>query len=233
MGGHVRCWAVEGRWSADWPALVNRFDTFGSVDPAAISATNYPLALERCERQATTPAEFWEFISREVCTPRPPSEAQIQLARAPFDLFVSLNYDCIIEGCLASSGVLGEVMTHRTVTTTALRDGALLYLHGRCPDGRYLAADDVVLRRSEYDEAYDEGSDLWPALEAIFRYFNVLLIGTSMSDPDIVEVVKGVSRRERLRGGRSAGMLRLAFASTKLCIFRQHGPQLRGCIFRH
>jgi hypothetical protein len=221
----VRPWAVifgsglsKGAGLPDWDDLVHQAaSSFGLDNPHLFSVTNYPAALERCEGLAPTRTEFWELMTRLICKQATPSESQRHIADMPFELFVSLNQDCLLENSMSLSGVEPEVLAYPDINLRELGHGRLVYLHGRCPgEGEMLSPEAVVLTQNGYDTAYDERSDLEITLEVIFREYNLVFVGTSMNDPDISKILSAVERQTRRgRSGRAMGRKRLAFTATE------------------
>jgi len=164
---------------------------FGS-QPGQVPSEKYPEILGQCESEA--PRKFWSYVTKRICrSVIEPSPAQRLLAQLPFELFVSLNYDCLVESCWRAlrKPDPDDVMVYPQIKLGRLSGGRLVYVHGRCPAGTArLKADVTVLTDTSYLKAYSAASPVPPAVGTICRDYNVLLVGTSLGDPDLNFIVR-------------------------------------------
>ncbi len=166
-------------------------------------SSRYPKLLSECRDR--DPSKFWPLVKRKVCRNKADAtSAQELLAQLPFELFVSLNYDCLLESCWVRSGALtsDRVVAYPNIRTTRLSERRLLYLHGRCP-GRKIALSDanLVLTREGYASAYAyETSEAERAVRNVLMDYNLLFVGTSLKDPDFRQLLRKEEQRNLLSG---------------------------------
>jgi hypothetical protein len=173
-----------------WTSLVREAATEFGVDIPAndseIESNAFPGLLAQCLEQAPSDSEFWTFVAARLCggTPAPVHEL---VATLPFELFLTTNYDCLLEPAHAlRGGPDPRVVAYPDLNVRYVNEGRLIYLHGRCGcDGGVTALSDdrVELTERSYLEAYAERrSSLSALLQLILADFSVLFIGASLSD---------------------------------------------------
>jgi hypothetical protein len=173
-----------------WAKLVREAAAeFGVEIPSCdreIESNAYPRLLSECFRRAESEGDFWTFVSSRLCggTPAP---VHWLVAALPVELFLTTNYDCLLESAHAiRKGPHPRVVAYPDLNVRFVNGGRLIYLHGRCVcdgEGDPLSEDRVVLTERSYQEAYAEQRSTLPALlKLILADFSVLFIGASLSD---------------------------------------------------
>lgn len=167
-------------------------------------ATALATALEECEQ--ADPTAFWSFVQTKVCAPASPTRAQELVCGLPFQCFVTLNYDRLLEEPWAAATGLGEsdVMSYPSLKTVHMAGRRLVYLHGRCPGctGGSMSSANTVLTHGSYLSAYEPETTLATAVRALFLDYNVLIVGSSLSDPDLGYILRSLARA-KARGSTS------------------------------
>ena len=149
-------------------------------------------ALSDCEQ--ADPAKFWAYVQSEVCVARPFTRPQELVCQLPVRLFVTLNYDRLLEipWTLATGRDQTFVMAYPELKASRMGDERLVYLHGRCPgdcEPSFTAAT-AVLTHAGYQSAYGRGASLPTVVETLFQDYNVLVVGSSLDDPDLSWVLQ-------------------------------------------
>lgn len=201
----------------DWKGLAEgAMKLAGSVMPTNPDASNFPLLLGRCE--AVDPLKFWRFVKRKVCrTDAEPTRAQQLLCDLPFELFVTLNYDRLLEEPWARATGHDDsmVMAFPSIEPNRLHSQRLVYLHGRCPGSRKaMTSGSTVLTRDAYYVAYGDQTPLSVAVSSIFMSMNVVIIGSSLADPELAHILNEIGRADMLRDVASRHK-RLALVATR------------------
>ncbi|MDO8390538.1 MAG: SIR2 family protein [Actinomycetota bacterium] len=194
-----------------WNELTQRLaKSFGVPCPAKPADNAYPSILEECMTRAPCPEAFWEAVAEEVCRGEP-AEIHELLMRLPFEAFLTLNLDCILD---RSHGELRDVSEPRVVSYPNLQavdvgGRRLIHLHGRCGSNRAGRLDEqsTVLTHTSYVRAY-ELSTLPGVIEATISAYCLLLVGTSLADWQVQLLLNQVRNRERLLAQVSGGYAR-------------------------
>ena len=205
----------------DWRALTTEAAIqSGIYDPdeqelSELHSKKFTSVLEEAEAAGARP--FWSLITTRVCASAQPSELHEALAVMPFQLFVSLNYDCLLEQTFLTTRGSIQSMAYPNIDILNIRDSQLLYLHGRCPgDGSELSSATAVLTRSSYESAYRAGAVLEMVLKVILSSYNILFVGTSVDDPEISRIMAEIGTTIRSGGVSSASARRrLALTPTR------------------
>lgn len=206
-----------------WSALVREAATqFGVAIPAndsEIESNAYPALLAECLGRAPDEHDFWSFVAARLCggTPAPIHEL---VASLPFELFLTTNYDCLLEPAHAlRSGPDPRVVAYPDLNVRYVNEGRLTYLHGRClcdSAAVGLSDDRVVLTERSYQEAYAERrSTLSALLQLILTDFSVLFIGASLSDWQQWQLMETARHLRDAAGARTGAPTRVHFAVTK------------------
>jgi hypothetical protein len=107
------------------------------------------------------------------------------LAKWPFACYLTTNYDDELQKHLAIAGHHFQVIQNRQSDLAMLRDGVshlIVKIHSDLEHPQ-----DVVLTSLDYDRILTspEGAYIRDKLRQVFEIFNVLIIGHSMTDPDL------------------------------------------------
>lgn len=198
-------------WNRLATSAADKFDIYHGPD---LNPRKFANALGEAEARA--PDEFWAFITDEVCRAVPPSPAHKALAAMPFELFVSLNFDCLFEQCFSVKSETISAVAYPDIELRNIGEHRLLYLHGRCPaDGSMLNSDCAVLTTASYERAYGLGSILDQVVGFLVTEFNLLFVGTSLEDSDIGRVMNEIGRRVKSGHPTNArNRTRIAFVPT-------------------
>jgi hypothetical protein len=120
------------------------------------------------------------------------------LARLPAHLYITTNYDCVFERHLRQVGATPEVHTY---TQTSLEevdisafDKTVVHVHGRADDTLPLVATDSDYHRVRQA---NEFKALRRFMQSHFTVSSILMIGFSMSDPNVRSIARQVSAEIR------------------------------------
>jgi hypothetical protein len=103
--------------------------------------------------------------------------------RLPFISFVTTNIEpCLIHEYQREHPGCG-FFEYPNLPIRKLRDKAVFYLHGFAGGNDPPRGENIVLAKSAFDRAYQEGTELTAILREIFKYCSVVFIGCSLSEP--------------------------------------------------
>lgn len=185
-----------------WDELTRHLaQRFGVECPTHPADNAFPSILEECMARAPTPEDFWEAVADEVCRGEP-SEIHDLLLQLPFQAFVTINFDCLLEHSHEQLEGVSEprVMSDPDLQAVDVGGRRLIHLHGRCREGTAQARLDdesTVLTQAAYSRAYGL-STLPRVIEATISAYSLLLVGTSLADWQIRLLLNEVRDRERL-----------------------------------
>ncbi|MHC1765885.1 MAG: SIR2 family protein [Verrucomicrobiia bacterium] len=121
---------------------------------------------------------------------KPPSKTVLRpiyeyLSKWPFACYLTTNYDNELQNHLSRGGHHFQVVQNSIADLSLLRDGVsnlIVKLHADLDH-----SNDVVLTSKDYDRALTspEGNPFRVKLRQVFEVFDILIIGHSMSDPDL------------------------------------------------
>ena len=180
-----------------WPTLLElvadqlqneRRDT--AAARALASSHRLPAAFEALA-QMTSRSDIHSRVAAIVTGVSTPGRYHIQLADWPFQLYITTNYDHLIED--ASHGRLVSV-GNRGAELHKIAGGSsnfVWHLHGGCR----LAADasDLIITKSDYDDYYPS-SNLVDKLKAIGAAHQCVFVGFGFQDDDLNYVLKAIGR---------------------------------------
>ena len=112
------------------------------------------------------------------------------LSKWPFACYLTTNYDDEIVNYLSRLNEYFTVIRNRQEDFYSFRDGASYIIQKLHSDLNY--PDEVILTSADYQRLYveDSGQYFRDKLRQIFEMFDVLIIGHSLSDPDIDVVLQ-------------------------------------------
>lgn len=112
------------------------------------------------------------------------------LSKWPFACYLTTNYDDEIANYLSNLKEHFTVIRNRKEDFYSLRDGASHLIQKLHSDLNF--PDEVVLTSADYRRLYveDAGQYFRDKLRHIFEYFDIFIIGHSLSDPDIDHVLQ-------------------------------------------
>lgn len=206
-GAGLSCAGGLPSWSGLVRAVAKRFGVPIPGDDAEIASTNYPSILSRC--LASGPHEFWQFIEAKLCGGTPAAVHDLMVS-LPFELYVTTNYDCLLEAAHERHSVPSpRVVGYPELNSRYINSRRLVYLHGRCPcsdEATTLSEDRVVLTEHSYQQAYEpSGSNLSNLLQSILTDFSILFAGASLNDWQqmrLMEVARELRDAATARSGR-------------------------------
>ncbi len=185
-----------------WDQLTRRLaERFGVECPMQPADNAFPSILEECLSRAPTREDFWEAVADEVCRGEP-GEIHDLLLQLPFQAFLTINFDCLLEHAHEQLEGVSEprVMSYPDLQAVHVGGRRLIHLHGRCreeSDEPRLDDESTVLTQAAYARAY-RLSTLPRVIEATISAYSLLLVGTSLADWQIRLLLNEVRDRERL-----------------------------------
>lgn len=191
-----------------WPGLMDRLDALAASavaspsQQAAPSVDKYPDMLWRAQeyRRRLGDARFGAEL-QEIFKPSGKADAFLDdLVRLPFSHFVTTNYDPALEE--AHQRVFGrpavsinwddrdDVVEFITRVADPIWRRRYVHLHGRWDQ-----PSSIVLSDADYTRRYVQSDDTPKKLFAIFALRRFVFIGFSLSDPDLMAVLREVAAR--------------------------------------
>jgi len=180
----------------DWPALLQQlikisFDggQLTEAEQAELTAwlgkSDYLMLADAIQDRLTRSA-FQDFMAAKFNSPDTPTKLHKVLTRLPFAAFVTTNFDRLFEH--AWSSVHGKAIEVRTPSDrSALRNPLsrgipfLLKTHGCASQ-----PESLVLGLKEFREAIHDNRACLLLLQSFFLRHQVLFIGHSLTDPDLL-----------------------------------------------
>jgi hypothetical protein len=152
-----------------------------------IDRKDFPAALRQAEVELGSRAELISVVQR-VFRPGASNVAHPiyeYLAKWPFACYLTTNYDNEIQKALIARKVYFQTISNTIQDLALLRDGVgnlIVKLHADLNETAR-----VVLTSKDYDTLISapEGAPFRARLRQIFETFNILVVGHSMSDPDL------------------------------------------------
>jgi hypothetical protein len=181
----------------DWPRLLkdlialgvekHRLDQAQADELNAWSAKPDYLMLADAIQRRLTPGLFQDFmVNRFRDSAAPPTELHRTLAMLPFAAFVTTNFDRLFEHAWSAvHGSAIEVITHKDKAALRNPFGSgtpfLMKTHG-CVS----RPDTLVLGLKEFRESIHDNRACLNLLQRIFLQYQVLFMGHSLTDPDLL-----------------------------------------------
>ena len=114
------------------------------------------------------------------------------LVKAPFKAYVTTNFDPLLS---ESAAVFGHTSVFRYPLLESVEIGRctkpMFYVHGHARPGGIPSGQDLVLARSEFKEAYEEGL-VSLFLKSILLSYPIVFFGCRLSEPEIQEQMSRV-----------------------------------------
>lgn len=178
---------------------------------------------DRFRQAIPDPREYRQFFQKEFqCTQGiqqriEASELWKALVKLPCDAWITLNYDCALEFALAKlanrRAVSVDWADRHSVNPFLLGDeGAdpvrCIHLHGVVPlKPGHAASGDFVLTEQEYQQRYLRSDEDRSKLFVVFTARVMLFIGCSLTDLDLMGVLREVKAKLGYRGYRHYALL--------------------------
>jgi hypothetical protein len=189
----------------NWNGLLDRLDAEAVAavrDQTPPPATDYPDMLWRAQeyRRRIGDARFG-MVLREIFRPTGKIDACLDdLVRLPFSHFITTNYDPALEEAhlrvfrrepqVVNWDDRDEVVEFITRVADPLYRRRYVHLHGR-----WDRPESIVLSDADYTRRYVQSDDTPKKLFAIFALRRFVFIGFSLSDPDLMAVLREVAAR--------------------------------------
>lgn len=196
--GH--CWAVVGSGAscdlgiASWPELARRVvgvvEHEGSSPELAtyedlLQRGEYPLLFSLAEADLGGVGKLCEVVGSQLIAARQRGEFYRHLAEWPFACYLTTNFDPYLKNHLDDTGIGFTVIGNTADEFRKIRadsTGLVVHLHGTTedPENIVLTSKQYVAFRSAPERQYFRRK-----LESIFEMHDVVIVGYSLSDPDI------------------------------------------------
>jgi len=116
----------------------------------------------------------------------------LDLVEMPFVSFITTNYDCIVENAYRRINGLAPIYNfYPLLPISHLRDRQIYHIHGIIDHSRLLETQDsIVLTRSDFDEAYAQGSNLINLITCLYTELTLFFVGFNVRDPSLMRIIK-------------------------------------------
>lgn len=195
VGSGISTAAGVVSWGGLYRALRDRFEMPAgprAEADAAAGRDDLPQALELVARYLNDRAAFDRAVKEIIAAVPTPGELHKEIADWPFRLYVSANYDHLVDKALGVHGggwvaVGNTALENRKVSGNA--SGLIWHVHG----GVELRADasQLIVTESDYRESYPN-SDRARLLEALARVNRFVFIGFGFRDEDFKRLLEAV-----------------------------------------
>jgi hypothetical protein len=177
----------------EWKALVNTLCSACNVLPLSLTEPSSDDLINKAEECKCADPEMYHktladnFGKRVVHT----RLALYLLMKLPFQAYVTTNFDLL----LSSAGAVHNyrnVYSYPSLPVEKINDisPSIFYIHGRASDGENPCGENLVLARSDFDQAYKR---IIPSfLDQLLVYHNVLFLGCSLTEPAMQAIFQRV-----------------------------------------
>jgi hypothetical protein len=122
------------------------------------------------------------------------------IVNTPFIAFVTTNYDYCLENAASAASKQVTVEYYPELDITHLRDGHIFHIHGVItPDNPQALIGSVVLSKSDYERAYQQGTGLPRFLASLSEFYTLVFFGYSLGDSVLVKVIQTTQLELELR----------------------------------
>jgi hypothetical protein len=186
-----------------WGALLKEMTKGFSIPQemgALMQSNDYPWIAERCRESLNTRQDngYLDFIREKFGGHRDPSEAAKKIVRLGFRHILTTNYDTVLKNAAGNWEDLvwkpGAYAIRKFIASIATRDdldrnqnGKIIYIHGWAAE-----PETVVLTNRDYVARYVLSNETNNLLFAMFATQPHCFIGFSLTDPDLMEILRAV-----------------------------------------
>lgn len=171
----------------DWPNSLRHLCEACGIPPLALNETPSPDKLldmaEECKakNQSVYQQTLAHLYGRRPHTHRP---ALHHLMRLGFRGYITTNFDPLVRD-VATTHEIDEFWTYPNLTQSPLGGNArpVYYIHGMARLGNEQTGENLVLARSDFDEAYGDNGRVKRFLEDVLAYYSVLFLGCQLKEP--------------------------------------------------
>jgi hypothetical protein len=115
----------------------------------------------------------------------------LDLVEMPFVSYITTNYDCVIENAYRKMGLEPTYSFYPLFPMTHLRDRQIYHIHGIIDHSRLLETQDsIVLTRSDFDEAYNQDSNLIKLITCLYTELTLFFVGFNVRDPSMMRILR-------------------------------------------
>jgi SIR2-like domain len=176
-----------------WSDLISRLCAACNVEPlnsVELSSDDLIDKAEECKRansesyHTTLARIFGQLVAQT-------RQALYLLMKLPFQAYITTNFDLL----LSSAGALHDcrnVYSYPSLPVGKINrtPRSIFHIHGRASDGENPSGENLILARSDFDQAY--GGIVRSFLEQLLVYHNVLFLGCSLTEPAMQAVFQRV-----------------------------------------
>jgi hypothetical protein len=115
----------------------------------------------------------------------------LDLVEMPFVSYITTNYDCVIENAYRKMGEAPIYSFYPLFPISHLRDRQIYHIHGIIDHSRLPETQDsIVLTRSDFDEAYDQDSNLIKLITCLYTELTLFFVGFNVRDPSMMRILR-------------------------------------------
>jgi len=122
---------------------------------------------------------------------QPLTQNHLDLIELPFVSFITTNYDCILENAKSRLDLDIKSNFYPTLPISHIRDRQIFHIHGILDYERLSETQDsIIITRSDINQAYQEGSNIYNLLNCAYQELIILFIGFNIYEPFIWEIIR-------------------------------------------
>lgn len=177
----------------EWKALINALCTACNVVPLSSTVPSSDDLIDKAEECKCANLDMYHKTLADVFGKRVVQTRQALhlLMKLPFQAYVTTNFDLL----LSSAGAVHDcrnVYSYPSLPIEKINGTprSIFHIHGRASDGENPSGKNLILARSDFDQAYRR---IVPSfLDQLLVYHNVLFLGCSLTEPAMQAVFQRV-----------------------------------------
>lgn len=145
---------------------------------------------------------YYEFLGEHFGErPRSIPRPYVAMLSLPFRCYLTVNFDPLLSlvSCVNRNDGHSRLDVYPSLDRGAMGNGSIHYLHGYIGEGSIPRPGSIVLARSEFDEAYEDNSNLMAFLVATFEHDPIVFVGCRLREPGMSRVFQISIRNQQKR----------------------------------
>jgi len=192
-----------------WPKLVNRLcDRCGASTRVSDDETDAEKLIQAAEdAKISSGSAYLTCLGEHFGRIPDINPCYDLLLKLPFKSIVTLNFDPVLAykaGLQQVADVSFRILPYPGLDRAEMRRGAIFYAHGLIQVGKPVCDGSIVLAKSEYDHAYENGGPLQRFMSELLQRDPICFVGCGLRDPPL----KGLfdrARRDQVESARLLG----------------------------